>query len=319
METILCDPVREDLERVEQILCSRVDGASRLETALRGLIASGGKRLRPRLALLTGTMLGAEKPRLLALAAAIELLHTATLIHDDLVDGASLRRGRPTLNTRYPAGTVVLAGDFVFAHAVRLVSGTGSPALMRLFAQTLTTMAGGELAHACGGESATKWYAVSREGYYRWIHAKTASLFELACGAAALLAPAGRETVAAARRFGRHLGMAFQITDDVLDFSGDPARTGKPVGGDLRQGAITLPALYHLESHPDLDPAALRVDGAALEQLVATIRRNGSIPRARREAEGFVERALGILHGFPATPEREALADLAHSVVHRES
>lgn len=313
METILCDPVREDLQQVERLLCARMDGTSRLETALRGLIASGGKRIRPRLALLTGTMLGAEKSRLLALAAAIELLHTATLIHDDLVDGASLRRGRPTLNTRYPAGTVVLAGDFVFAHAVRLVSATGSPAVMRLFARTLTTMAGGELAHACGGN------AVSREGYYRWIHAKTASLFELACGAAALLAPAGRETVAAARRFGRRLGMAFQITDDVLDFSGDPARTGKPVGNDLRQGIVTLPALYHLESHPDLDPSALRAQGPALERLVAAIRRNGSLPRARREAEGFVERALEVLAGFPDSPEREALAGLAHSVVHRES
>jgi len=313
MEISLCDPVQENLLQVDGLLRSSLEGGHNgLEAALAGLITAGGKRIRPRLALLTGNLLAADEGRLLPLAAAIELLHTATLIHDDLVDGASLRRGRPTLNARYPAGVTVLAGDFAFAHAARLAAEAGSLAVMRLFAETLTIMAGGELAQA-----STRGSLTSREAYYRWIHAKTASLFELASGAAALLSPVGEETAAAARRFGRLIGMAFQIADDVLDFTGDPARVGKPVGSDLRQGVITLPALCFFEAHPDLRPAAGRVEGPQLERLVAAIRANGAISQALREAEGFVQQALQALADLPAAPAREALVELARSIVHR--
>jgi geranylgeranyl pyrophosphate synthase len=307
--------VAQKLDEVDGLLRSRVTvGKAGAAGALGQLIGAGGKRIRPRLALLTGSLLGADPERLLPLAAAIELLHTATLIHDDLVDGAPLRRGRPTLNARHSPKVVVLAGDFAFAHAAQLAAETGSPAVMDMFARTLTTMAEGELIEA-SGEARIE----GQEAYFRWIHAKTAVLFELASGAPALLSPADGPTVETMRRFGCHLGMAFQISDDILDFIGDPARVGKPVGSDLRQGVMTLPALYYFEAHPALRPAGERAEGPALERLIAAVRSNGAIARALQKAQDFVSSALGILAGFPPGAERAALAALAASIVQRES
>ncbi len=321
MDTVLAAPLQEQLQGVEALLASQIDSRhSAAAAALFGLIASGGKRLRPRIALLAGKMLGADPALLVPLAAAIELLHTATLIHDDLVDHALLRRGIETLNARFPSNVAVLAGDFAFARAARLAASLGSISVMRLFADTLTVMTDGELLHAASGRG-----KADRNAYFGWIYAKTASLFELACGAAALLSPVDDQAVSSARQFGYQIGMAFQIADDILDFTGDQAVLGKPTGNDLRQGEVTLPALCYLEAHQD-DPGLLRlIDGRSaagdpgLERLVSEIRQNGAISQAVQEAEAFVQRGLSALASLPDTPERRALADLAGSIVHRLS
>ena len=321
MNTILATPVQERLQQVEALLYAQIDTRlSGLSSALCQLIASGGKRIRPRVSLLTASMLGADEHKSVLLAAAIELLHTATLIHDDLVDNASLRRGVSTLNARFSPAITVLAGDFAFARAAKLASETASSSVTRLFAETLAVMTDGELTQASRNRGIT-----SRAEYYHWIHAKTASLFQLATGAAALLSEADDRLVASAYEFGYAIGMAFQIVDDVLDFTGDQRSLGKPTGSDLRQGVITLPVLCFLETHPD-DPDILRIikdprgrKNFRLNRILAAIRENGATHQALSEAGNFVQRALAALDDLPATPERSALAEIAHSIINRDS
>ncbi len=216
-----------------------------LGAAIEHLLSSGGKRIRPAVALLTGSMLGGSVDKLVILGAAIELLHTATLVHDDLIDGAILRRGITTLNAQWMPAATVLTGDFIFARAAKLAAETDSIPVMHLFAETLATIVNGELTQLFSSRG-----LVSKEDYLLSIHAKTASMFELATAAAALLSPVDNDTVEDLRTFGYDIGMAFQIVDDVLDFTGEQATVGKPVGSDLRQGLITLPALYYFEEQP---------------------------------------------------------------------
>lgn len=314
----LAEPFQEHLQQVETLLDVQVaDEYSSLALALRQLIRAGGKRIRPRLVLLTGSLLGSDPNRLVHLAAAVEMLHTATLIHDDLIDKSVLRRGMETLNVQWTPAATVLAGDFAFTRAAELVAAADSTAVMHLFAESMAVMVAGEMSHLLRERG-----IASREEYYDWISAKTAALFELATGAAALLSRASAKSVDAARRFGREIGMAFQIMDDVLDFTGNPVRLGKPVGNDLRQGVITLPALYYLETHPD-DSTLLtlivckRSGENNMNQLLAAIRESGAIQSALNEALAFVERGLEALAGLPGGPERIALAGIARAIVER--
>ncbi len=314
------DPLQEQLQQVEALLEVQVaEEYASLALALRQLVQAGGKRIRPRLALLTGSLLGAEPGQLVHLAAAVEMLHTASLVHDDLIDDSVLRRGMQTLNMHWSAAATVLAGDFAFTRAAELAAATNSTAVMKFFAESMAVMVDGELAQLLREHSISM-----REEYYRWISAKTATLFELATGAAALLSQAGSETAAAARRFGHEIGMAFQIMDDVLDFTGDPAVLGKPVGSDLRQGVVTLPTLYYLEAHPDDSVlraliAHKRSDVQGLERLLDAIRNNGAIQSAAAEARVFMGRGLEALATLPEGAERLALEEAARAVVGRNN
>lgn len=288
-----------------------------LGAALDHLLSSGGKRVRPAVALLTGHMLGADPDRLITLAAAIELLHTATLVHDDLIDGALLRRGIPTLNSRWTPAATVLTGDFIFARAAKLAAETDSVEVMRLFAETLTTVVNGEITQMFSARG-----EIRREDYYQRIYAKTASMFELATCAAAVLSPEPEQNLEAVRSYGFSIGMAFQIVDDVLDFIGEQSTVGKPVASDLRQGLITLPTLNYFESHPD-DPDIELIlnenhyDEARLSRLVDAIRDSEAIRDALVEAQQFIDRALEALLCLPATIERQALEDLAEYILRR--
>jgi geranylgeranyl pyrophosphate synthase len=288
-----------------------------LKAALEHLLSSGGKRVRPAVALLTGAMLGADVERLITLGAAIELLHTATLVHDDLIDGALLRRGIATLNASWTPAATVLTGDYVFARAAKLAAETDSVPVMRVFAETLATIVNGEITQLFSSRS-----LASREDYYQRIYAKTASMFELATTAAALLSDCSQETVETLRRFGNQIGMAFQIVDDILDFTAEQATMGKPVANDLRQGLITLPALYYYEAHP-ADPDMQQVlqgniyNEEGMERLITAIRGSGAITQSIEEARGCIASALDMLQGQPDCLERHALADLARYVVHR--
>lgn len=311
------DPLLGQLSQVEALLAARVDGSrSPLEAALARLIAAGGKRLRPRLALLSGNLFKAEPGPLASLAAAVEMLHTASLVHDDLVDGAGLRRGVETLNARWSAAASVLVGDYAFTQAAELALKTRCLPVIDLFTGSMRRMIDGELIQlARGGIS-------SRKEYFDWIRAKTASLFELAAAAPALLAAANEESVTAARNFGAALGMAFQIMDDVLDFTGKARDLGKPVGQDLRQGVLTLPALIHLETHPDdLGLRALierrSLDETECEQLVVVIRGGGAINASIDVARNFIRRGLEELSRLPDGPERLALIEFAETIIDR--
>jgi geranylgeranyl pyrophosphate synthase len=316
---IFLDPLSIQLEQVEALLAAQVDGSrSSLEAALARLIAAGGKRIRPRLALLIGGLLAAEPDPLRYLAAAIEMLHTATLIHDDLIDGASLRRGVETFNAHGPAAASVLVGDFAFTRAARLVVSTESIPAIDMFTAAMATIVDGELTQLARPRGIS-----NREEYFGWIGAKTAALFELASGAPALLSVAGEQAFAAARRFGYGIGMAFQIVDDVLDFTSDPVKLGKPVGSDLRQGVITLPALIYLDDHPgDPDLGAVihreSLDGPALDGLIDRIRRSEAINRSLEMAYSFIGDALDDLACLPEGPERFALAEIAREIVTRD-
>jgi len=289
-----------------------------LDAALDQLLGSRGKRLRPTLVLLSAGLLGANYPRTLDLAAAIELLHTATLVHDDLIDGSLLRRGHPTLNARWEGGATVLIGDYLFSRAAELAAATQSLLCMESFARTLTTIVQGELNQLLGSRSSDL-----RTAYFERVYAKTGSLFELAAEAPAQLAGSSQAIQRSLRDFGRNLGIAFQIVDDVLDFAGEAEAVGKPVASDLRNGLITLPTLCHLEAHPaDAEAVDLLVRGELSNQaqarLIAAIRSSGGVVAARAEAEGYVESCLGLLAELPSDrPEHQALSDLASYVLQR--
>ena len=312
----LQNPARERQQEMETLLLAQVDAdRSPLEAALAGLIAAGGKRLRPRMALLVGGMLDAQPGALVSLAAAIEMLHTATLIHDDLVDGSGLRRGVETLNARWSAAASVLVGDLAFTRAAELILGTRTLPVVEMFTRTMGLMVEGEV-----GQLARLRGIANRAEYFRWIGAKTAALFELACGAPALLSAAGEQAFMPARRFGYAVGMAFQIVDDVLDYTGNPGLLGKPVGSDLHQGTMTLPALIYLEEHPgDAQLAKIlqheRLEEPALEALVERIRRSEAANLSLEIAHGFIREALDELALLPACPARFALVEIALDIV----
>ena len=312
-------PIQVGLQEVELLLHAQADDAHPdLRAALEHLLASGGKRIRPAVGLLTGQMLNAPHDKLLTLAASVEMLHTATLVHDDLIDGALLRRGMPTLNAKWSPAATILTGDYMFARAAKLAADSDNLRLMKLFAETLATIVNGELTQLFVSRG-----VISRVDYAKRIYAKTASLFEMTTQAAALISPTNEIMVGAMRQFGYHLGMAFQIVDDILDFTGEQETVGKPVGSDLLQGLVTLPAIYYAENHPD-DPDVLCLTGGCyteherMERLVQSIRESDATGKSMLEAQTFIQNAQDDLKMMPAGLEHKALEDLTAYIVDRQ-
>jgi geranylgeranyl pyrophosphate synthase len=312
-------PIQADLQAVETKLRQAAldDQHPALTSALEHLLASGGKRARPAIALLTAHLFDADVDRVVALAAAIEMLHTATLVHDDLIDGSLLRRGLPTLNAQWTPGATVLTGDFLFARAAELATETESVRVIKAFSRTLMVIVNGEINQMFIGRG-----QASRAGYFERIYAKTASLFAVAAEAAAVLGGADERTITAMRFYGREVGMAFQIVDDILDFTADTTRLGKPVGSDLRQGLFTLPVLRYLERYPDDRDVAALLNGRSgeaerVDRVVRAVRESGAIGEALDEAKAYIDRAQGALRTMPANEFRRALAELADYIVNR--
>lgn len=312
--------VAERIQQVEARMRAHPNGNHPdIDLVLEHLVSSGGKRVRPAVVLLTGGMLRGDQDRLITLASAIELLHTATLVHDDLIDGALLRRGIPTLNTQWSSAATVLAGDYVFARSAGLAAATGAVNVMQVFATTLTTIVSGEITQLFASRG-----LASRDDYYQRIHAKTASLFEAAAGSAAMISTDDEDVIAAMQGFGYGIGMAFQIVDDILDFTGDQATVGKPVASDLRQGLITLPAIYYQESNPDNPDVQAVLEGAHPDEeqtrrLITSICSSGAIQQSMDEARGFVRQGIQAAENLPACPEHDALNELAEYIVKRET
>jgi octaprenyl-diphosphate synthase len=307
-----------NLDKVERRMREAPPGTDpNLVVAIKQLLSSGGKRIRPTLTLLSGEMLGADPERIINLAAAIEMLHNATLVHDDLIDGALLRRGHPTLNAQWSSGATVLSGDFIFARAAYLAAETRSLELMRIFAEKLMVIVNGEIAQFFGTSSGN-----IRNDYFKRIYEKTASLFEVSAYGASLLSECDDEIRQEMKSFGYEVGMAFQIVDDILDFTGKQEKVGKPVGNDLRQGLLTLPAIRYFESHPE-DPAKERILNGLSgwdDELDSTIRRithSDAIDESFEEAEQFISSARDRLSRMPPNNKRDALIDLANYTIQR--
>ena len=311
--------VQDQLKFVEQRIRDQAGKEHHpdLRSALEHLLSAGGKRIRPTLGLLVGNMLGAPEEKLITLGASVELLHTATLVHDDLIDGALLRRGMPTLNARWSPAATVLTGDFLFARAAKLAAETDYLPLMKLFSETLAIIVNGELTQMFSARG-----VIERTNYYDRIYAKTASLFEMSALAAAMVATEDESIRTSMKNFGYEVGMAFQIVDDILDFTGEQSTVGKPIGSDLLNGLVTLPAIYYAEEHPNDEDVLSLPEGGwkdtdRVQRIVDNIRKNAAIEKALEEARGAVSRALKCLEDAPASPERDALEELAKFIVNR--
>lgn len=312
--------VQEQISLVEERMLRQTAGYhAQLEAALHQLLASGGKRMRPLLILLIGKMCAGPQEELINLASSIELLHTATLVHDDLIDGSSLRRGVPTLNSHWNAAPTVLTGDFLFSKAASLAAATNDLEVIKLFSKTLAIIVNGELGQLFDGP-----YNSSLEDYYQRIYAKTASLFETSTRSAAILSRVSVENIERLARFGYSLGIAFQIIDDLLDYVGDATQVGKPVGSDLRQGLITLPMLLFIQAYPETGFVKTLVAHRGLsnenemEEAIRAIGSNKSIiQQTLGEAQKFVDQAKEALLPFAESEAKRNLLMIADFTAQR--
>ena len=316
---LLYGPVQEDLALVEQTFESlkQVDYGP-LAEMLNLVLAGGGKLLRPALALLAGRFGEYNLDLLVPLAASIELLHTASLVHDDVIDNADTRRGRPTANSVFHNATTVMLGDYMFAHAANQVARTGNIRVIRLFSQTLMVMAKGEIRQDLTAYDSRQ----TVRDYLQRIGGKTASLFATACQGGAIVSSEPEESIQALRDYGYNFGMAFQIVDDILDFTGDEAEMGKPVGSDLMQGTLTLPSLLLMDRYPKSNPVQKYFDRPSQERLAQAVEmiRSSDIPQESYDmARGFCRRAREALALLPDNVDRRTLLGLTDSVLERRS
>ncbi|MFV9503933.1 MAG: polyprenyl synthetase family protein [Oscillochloridaceae bacterium umkhey_bin13] len=309
-----------DLMAVEQLLLERVASRSALIAAASAhTVRSGGKRLRAALALLAARLGNYQLAQVIHAAAAVELIQAASLVHDDLVDQAARRRGRVTVHAQWDNDVALMVGDYFFALAAGEMALSPDPRIISYYAQAVQTIVEGELSPVMVIEPVET--ALSQ--YYYKTGAKTAALFEAACKAGMAAGGGSEAQIAAMGAYGFDLGMAFQIVDDVLDFTSDEHTLGKPAGNDLRQGTITLPlilAMAHTASprlralieHGPPDDAQVR---AAIAEVMAA----GGIEAAMGEARCFIAQAVGYLDPFPPSVARSALIDLAQFVLTREA
>ncbi len=309
----------ERILEIEELISRQADGYHPdIKSALNILLSAGGKRMRPILTLLVGDMLGADQKRLVTMAASIELLHTATLVHDDLIDGSILRRGTPTLNSKWSPGATVLTGDFLFSRAAMLAAETNSLAAMKIFAATLSQIVNGEI-----NQLLSRQVSFSRDDYFQRIEAKTASLFRTSTCTAAIISESDQKTINEMSNFGYNIGMAFQILDDILDLTGDQEKLGKPIGSDLRQGLITLPTILFLENYPDDEHSQLLKNGNLLnssekiDTFIRKLQKANTIKQSFHIAQEYVDKSISYLVGYKKSPQHDALLDLAKYIVDR--
>ena len=315
--------MRPDLERVEARLeqAARVDfpGVSDL---VMGLVRAGGKRLRPLVLLLAGRAFDSDPETLITAGAGVELLHTASLVHDDTVDRAALRRGRPTLNSILSSGAVILLGDFLFAQSAMLAAATNSPRVVGIFASTLADICDGQLREMFVAHRLDQ----TREEYERRIFGKTASLFAGASEMGAIIGNAPEAVVKALRQYGSDIGMAFQIVDDVLDLREGEQQLGKPAGHDLTQGTVTLPTIIYASSLASPSNARSRLeavvsgeldDPPAVHQVMREIRQSGALAEALQEAQRFAHRAKIHAASIPDPDTSGMLMEVADIVCDR--
>ena len=311
--------IQDDLSQVKESLRSiiKVDFPW-LSEQLDYVVGSGGKGIRPALTLLSGKFYQYNLKYLMPMAVSVELMHTATLIHDDAIDKSMARRGRATIFKLWGGEPAILLGDYLFAKAGEFVSDTQNPRVTKLFSQTLGTISSGELNQFFSAYNLQQ----TREQYFKKIFGKTASLFSLATESGAILSGAPEKSVKILRDYGHCLGIAFQVVDDILDFIGTEEELGKPVGSDLAQGTLTLPAMLLLERYPGDNPVkrlfANRNDQGNIKEAIELIRNSPIVDECYAVASEYCARACQNINQLPANSSREALLQLAEYVVARK-
>src|SRR5210317_1381417 len=312
--------VATEFEQVNQLIVDQLhSNVPMVENVGHYIVDAGGKRLRPLLVLLSAAALGGCNAQHIKFAAVVEFIHTATLLHDDVVDISSLRRGRPTANAEFGNAPSVLVGDFLYTRAFQLMVELQDMEILRHMADTTNTIAEGEVLQLTrAGDAGT-----TREQYLDVITRKTAVLFAAGCYGAATLGGADQDTRRAMQEFGLNLGIAFQMIDDVLDYEGDPATMGKNVGDDLTEGKPTLPLIHVLREGTGQEQALVKraISEKTAEDIgavVAAVKRCGALDYTRTQARHYHDLALQRLQQLPQSPARSALEQITALSINRD-
>jgi len=313
--------VAADMNGVNSVILERMQSKVALIPELAGhLIAGGGKRMRPMLTLACASLLGYPGTRHHKLAASVEFIHTATLLHDDVVDGSGMRLGKRTANLIWGNPASVLVGDFLFSRAFELMVEDGSLKVLRILSHASAVIAEGEVEQL----TAQRQVATDEEQYLTIITAKTAALFAAACRVAPVVAEADEDSELAFESFGKNLGIAFQLTDDVIDYASDAATMGKGVGDDFRDGKMTLPVILAFARGSEADRAfwrsamaGERVSDADLAQAIALLQSTEALSDTIERARQYGRRAIDALANFPSSKAKAALVEAVEFAIAR--
>lgn len=313
--------LKPQLDEINSCILEKMQSPVSLIPQIAGyLISLGGKRLRPLLTVATAELCGYTGKRHIHLAACVEFIHTATLLHDDVVDESNLRRGMDTANAVWSNKASVLVGDFLFSRAFELMVLDGSLEVLRILSQASSAIAEGEVIQLSSSHDLN----LTEDVYLNIIGSKTARLFSAATEVGALVAEAGPKQRKALARFGHALGTAFQLIDDVLDYAADQEKLGKTIGDDFREGKVTLPVILAYKQGIDREfweeafNNGVR-DGSALTHAIHLLKESGALFKTKLKAQAFIEEALECLTMFPDSPLKAALQDLAYFSLYRET
>jgi octaprenyl-diphosphate synthase len=313
--------VASDMHEVDKVIRQRLTSSVPLVAQIsQYIIAAGGKRLRPALLLMMCGALGYTGNQRFSLAAVVELIHTATLLHDDVVDASTLRRGRPTANETFGNPASVLVGDFLHTRSFQMMVESGSMRIMEILAEATNVIAEGEVLQLMNMHDAS----LDEAAYLRVIRSKTAKLFEASARLGAVLAESTPDTEEACATYGQALGTAFQIIDDVLDYDGDTAEMGKNLGDDLREGKSTLPLIAAMARGTAQQTATVRraiEEGSTdqLDEILAIVKETGALEVARAAAEAEARRAMSATNQLPQNAYSAGLLKLASELLDRRT
>ncbi|RZL45411.1 MAG: octaprenyl diphosphate synthase [Variovorax sp.] len=313
--------IADDMTEVDRVIAARLDtGVPLVSHVSKYIISAGGKRLRPALLLLMAGALDYRGAQRHNLAAVVEFIHTATLLHDDVVDESTLRRGRPTANESFGNPASVLVGDFLYSRAFQMMLDAQDMRVMQILAEATNVIAEGEVLQLMNMHDAS----LDEAAYLRVIRSKTAKLFEASTRLAAVLAGANTEVEEACATYGQALGTAFQVIDDVLDYAGDASETGKNLGDDLREGKTTLPLILAMQRADPADAALIRTaiengDTEQLTRIVDIVRETGALEATRLAAAAEAQRAIDALRDFPSNSHTAGLLQLAAQLLERRA
>lgn len=311
--------VREDLELTDQFIISQLESNIQLvKQIIEYVLTCGGKRVRPLVLLLSARALAHRGQKHIHLAAVIELIHTATLLHDDVVDSSTLRRGHKTAHTIWGSNTSVLVGDFLYSRAFQIVVALGHPDILKIFAQATPYIAEGEILQLINCNNPD----TNEDFYFEIIQRKTAKLFEVAAQLGAVLSSESDKDILAMRDYGLHLGLAYQLIDDALDYSQSADETGKNVVQDISEGKVTLPLIHAMRKSKSADLALLRkaIETGSyqeIETILGIIESTDAIKYTADAAKHHASKAKIALSSISASPYRKALEDLSDFVVER--
>jgi octaprenyl-diphosphate synthase len=311
--------IADDMAAVDEVIARRLDsGVPLVGEVCRYIVSAGGKRLRPALLLLVCGALDYRGTQRFNMAAVVEFIHTATLLHDDVVDESTLRRGRPTANENFGNPASVLVGDFLYSRAFQMMLDAGQMRVMEILADATNVIAEGEVLQLMNMHDAT----LDETAYLRVIRSKTAKLFEASARLGAVLAGAGAQLEQVCATYGQALGTAFQVIDDVLDYDGDTIEMGKNLGDDLREGKATLPLIAAMQrGSPDqreMIRRAIETGGVGeLESIVAIVKQTGALDVTRDAAAAEARRAVDAASQLPPNPYSQGLLQLAAQLLAR--